>query len=385
MHTAEFQKMVRDCNFVDIQDDNDELCAVTCFLHEIGSLIHYEDHKCNLDDLYFVDPRWLCDLMSTVVTIKEQNLYVKQGILRSKHISLVFKDRQFPDEYFGQCLALLNRFEVALPLDKDHKRVLIPSMLPQKCPDSMVQQQPHYNSCYKCLILFCSMVDGLRCPTPPGLWSHLLSRIMNTVKEVKNILSDQVPVEDEVISTNIQRNNTNASATISIYSNVYEGVSKSTKPSLATSESFPTNGASYKSSKVALTSSDFECSLENSNGSKTSAYTNVFGGALEISTASETSSIISTYINVFKGLQDASTELFSVKGGDKLLYWRTGLIYSVNELTFSIESLAENTKYNDKDGILILASQGAAGRKILSQLIGIVDQLILEWYPGLSG
>ena len=31
-----------------------------------------------------------------------------------------------------------------------------------------------------------------------------------------------------------------------------------------------------------------------------------------------------------------------------------------------------------------MASQGAADRKILSQLIGIVDQLILEWYPGLS-
>ena len=70
-----------------------------------------------------------------------------------------------------------------------------------------------------------------------------------------------------------------------------------------------------------------------------------------------------------------------------MLYWRTGLICSENELTFSIESLAENTKYHDKDkdSILILASQGAAGCKILSQLIGIVDKLILEWYPGLSG
>ena len=201
------------------------------FLHEIGSLINYEDHKHNLDDLYFVDLRWLCNLMTTVVTIKEQNLYLKQGILRSKHIPLVFKDRRFPNEYFGQCLALLNRFEVALPLDKDHKRVLIPSVLPQKHPDSMAQQQPHYNSCYKRLILFCSMVDGLRCPTPSGFWSRLLSRIMNTVKEVKNIFSDQVPVEDDlVIFTNIQRNNTNASDTISIYSNVNEGVSKSTKP-----------------------------------------------------------------------------------------------------------------------------------------------------------
>ena len=56
----------------------------------------------------------------------------------------------------------------------------------------------------------------------------------------------------------------------------------------------------------------------------------------------------------------------------------------MNKLTFSIESLAENAKYHDKDGILILASQGAAGRKLLAQVIGIVEQLISEWYPGLS-
>ena len=83
------------------------------------------------------------------------------------------------------------------------------------------------------------MVDGLHCPTPSGLWNRIFSHIMNTVKEVQNIFGDQVPVEDDlVISTNIQRNNTNASDTTSIYSNVYEGVSKSTMPSLATSESF---------------------------------------------------------------------------------------------------------------------------------------------------
>ena len=115
-------------------------------------------------------------------------------------------------------------------------------MLSQKCPDSIAQEQPDYNSWCKRLILFCSSVhDGLCCPTPPGLWSYLLSHIMNTVKEVKNILSDQVPIEDDlVISTNIQRNNTNASDTILIYSNGYGGVSKSTKPSLAMSRSFPT-------------------------------------------------------------------------------------------------------------------------------------------------
>ena len=330
MHTAEFQKMVRDCNLVDIQDD-DELCTVTRFLHEVGSLLHYEDRKHNLDDLYFVDPRWLCDLMSTVVTVKERNPYVKHGVLKSKHIPLVFKDHRFPSDYFSQYLTLLNRFEIALPLDKDHKRVLIPSMLPEKCPGGAAQQQPNYKNCYKRFLLFCPTDHGLRCPTPPGLWSRLLSRIMNTIKEVTYILSEQVPVEeiDHVVSSNIQRNNTNASDTLSIYSDVFEGLSESTISSQANSESFSANRSQPSP-------------------------------------------------------RESHEEVFLNDENKSLVYWSTGLVYNVNELAFSIQSLAENTEYRDKDGILILASTGSKGCKVLGQLIDIVEKLISEWYPGLG-
>ena len=329
MHTAEFEKMVKDCNLVDIQDD-DELRTVTRFLHEVGSLLHYEDRKHNLDDLYFVDPRWLCDLMSTVVTVKERNPYVKQGVLNSKNLPLVFRDHQFPYKYFSQYLTLLNRFEIALPLDKDHERVLIPSMLPENGPSGVAQQQPDYKTCYKRFILFCPTIDGLRCPTPPGLWSRLLSRIMNTVEEVKHKLSEPVPIEENVvISTNIQRNDTDASDTMSIYSNVHGGFSESTMTSLGKSESFSTN-ESQPSPK------------------------------------------------------ESHEEAFQIDENKTLFYWSTGLVYNINELAFSIQSLAENTEYRDKDGILLLASQGFKGCKILGQLIDIVEKLIYEWYSGLD-
>ena len=301
MHAAEFQSMVRDLNLVDIQDD-DELHTVTHFLHEVGALLHYDDRKHNLDDLYFVDPRWLCDLMSMVVTVKQGNPYVKQGILRSKNIPLLFKDKCFPNKYFNQYLTLLSRFEIALPLDKDHKRILIPSMLPEKRPDIVAEQHLDDKSCYKRFILFRStMTQGqiFRRPTPPGLWSHLLSRIMNTVKEVKNILSEHVCVEEEsdlIISTNVH----------------------------------PT-----------------------SSSTTTSAFTSV----------SEYPGHIT----------------------ENLVHWRTGLFYNMNNLTVNIESIAELKKYQDKDGVLIMTSQGADGCKILGQLIDIVQQLISEWYPGLSG
>ena len=313
MHAAEFQKMVRDLNLVDIQDE-DELRTATHFLHEAGALLHYDDRKHNLDDLYFVDPRWLCNLISTVVTVKQCNPYVKQGILRSKNIPLLFKDKHFPNRYFNQFLTLLNRFEIALPLDKDHKRMLIPSMLPEKHPDIVTRQQLDDKNCYKRFILFRpSMAQGeaYRRPTPPGFWSRLLSRIMNTVKEVRNILSEQVPIEEDL---------SNSDTTISAFNSGPENKNKST----------------HETSLVQLSHAE-------------------------------------------------SLDVFLTERGESLIYWCTGLFYNVNQLTFSIESLADSNKYHDKDGVLILASRGAEGCKILGQLIDIVEQLISEWYPGLNG
>ena len=207
MHAAEFQKMVRDFD-LDILNDDDLSMAVQ-FLHEVGALLHYDDHRHNLDDLYFVDPNWLCDLMSTVVTVKQWNPHVKQGILRSKHFSLFFKGKHFPSKYFYQILTLLNKFEIVLPLDNNYERILVPSILPEKCPDFVEQLDENW---YKYFIFFplSNPKDQNhhptnhnyavhRSPIPPGLCSRLLLRIMNTVKKVRDILNKQVPLKDDLI------------------------------------------------------------------------------------------------------------------------------------------------------------------------------------------
>ena len=198
MHAAEFKEMVKSLNLVSIQDDK-ELSTATHFLHEVGALFHYNDTRHNLDDLYFVDPSWLYELISTVVT---RNPYVKNGILRSKNLSLLLEDRRYPCKYFNQYLALLSRFDIALPLDNDQKRILIPSMLPENRPTDVTKQQPDDRCCFKRFIIFHhtnSQDQYFR--RPLGLWSCLLSRIMSSIREVKNMLSRQVPVEDENIAT----------------------------------------------------------------------------------------------------------------------------------------------------------------------------------------
>lgn len=97
------------------------------FLHENGVLLHYNDST--LRDFYFLDPQWLCDMLAQVVTIKEINPFVKNGVMKIDDINQLIKtstgqgntDRKY-------ILSLLNKFEVALTWDL--RTLLIPSLLP---------------------------------------------------------------------------------------------------------------------------------------------------------------------------------------------------------------------------------------------------------------
>ena len=188
MHAEEFRTMVHQMNLADIQDD-EELKTATLFLTDVGSLLYYDDRGHNLHDLYFVDPRWLCDMMSKVVTIKERNPFVNNGILYSKDIPMLFKDEQFPWQYFEHYLTLLDRFEIALPLD--NRRVLIPSMLSDERPKEFDDEKPDTQEYfYSRFIMFTSA------NTPPGFWSRLLSRIMHSVTKVCYALDKSTPTTE---------------------------------------------------------------------------------------------------------------------------------------------------------------------------------------------
>ena len=190
MHFAEIKRIVRDLGLLDISADEELRTAINIF-HQVGILLHYDDHKHNLDDLYFVDPQWLCYLLSTVVSVKQNNRNMQQGMLHTGGIPL-FQDKRFP---FSQCLTLLSRLEVIVSLDKECKTILIPSLLSDDHSDVANKINSIDKNCFKRLIQFYPSVLGGSHPIPPGLWSHLLARVINSVKEVKNVLCDQTPPE----------------------------------------------------------------------------------------------------------------------------------------------------------------------------------------------
>ena len=183
LHAIEFKEIVRSLGQPDIQSD-DEIRALTLFLHDIGSLLHFDDHRHNLDDLYFVKPQWLSKLMSNVIKAKEEHgkKYVTDGKITKSNFKELFKQagKDSSEDLFEQYLMLFNRFEIALPADKQGDQLLIPSFLPSVRPAiADVSNKEHINHRH---FVFCDSV------TPPGLWSRLLSRLMNTIAEVRDLM-----------------------------------------------------------------------------------------------------------------------------------------------------------------------------------------------------
>ncbi|ELU14390.1 hypothetical protein CAPTEDRAFT_224870 [Capitella teleta] len=168
------KSMVKDCK---LDLEGEELRQAIRFLHETGVVLHYEDSSSHLNDLYILDPEWLCRMMAQVIAVREINPFVDQnGVLKKDVLKLLFNGKKihhhgrrhftFPPERINQYLKLLERFEVALPLN-DHE-LLIPSKLPDKIPagiqlpkdEALIRR--HYNMRY----------------IPVGFWSRLLIRLL---------------------------------------------------------------------------------------------------------------------------------------------------------------------------------------------------------------
>ena len=374
MHAEEFNTMVQQMNLADIQDE-EELKTATLFLTDVGSLLHYDDRSHNLHELYFIDPRWLCDMMSKVVTIKERNPFVKKGILYSKHIPLLFKDDIFPWKYFEQYLTLLDRFEIALPLD--NRRVLIPCMLPDDRPRKLIENYfPETVPVYSRYIMFNSA------DTPPGFWSRLLSRIMHSIPQICFALDKITPsalVEDQT------PDGLSEMATISLNMHSQEDKEASKAPPTPEPQN-PTIPRTVSQPEVPFPeqSNSFVPNASERQGLEESSLpppTKISGPIKHGDTTSQLPQLIPN----FPGSIPSAAEEFDVKDLH-LEYWRSGLFYKDPQVSFHIESLAKSNKLRREkyDGVLIVTSPSNHGKKIIGQLVDLVLSLIIEWYPGLA-
>lgn len=136
---AKFNRVFRDLEPPNSKEINynSELQQATRFLHDNGVLLHYDD--ANLRDLYFLDAQWLSDVLAAVVSIKEINPYVKNGLMKIDDLPLLYKyvNINMTGGVQNYILNLLNKFEVALTWNTQY--LLIPSLLPPE-PEALNSQ-----------------------------------------------------------------------------------------------------------------------------------------------------------------------------------------------------------------------------------------------------
>ena len=93
-HSVPFSSTSRDWVFADPgtliskSSEDRELEQAVRFLHDNGTMLHYEDPI--LNNLYFVDPQWLVDMLAHIVTVREINPLVKEGEEFRPHLSSFF-------------------------------------------------------------------------------------------------------------------------------------------------------------------------------------------------------------------------------------------------------------------------------------------------------
>ena len=357
MHSEEFKTMIQKMSLPDLQDD-DELKTATIVLMDVGSLLHYDDRSHNLHELYFVDPRWLCDMMSKIVTIKEKNPFVKQGLLYSRDIPVLLRDSRFPWEYFEQYLTLLDRFEIALPLDD--RRVLIPSMLPKKKPKIVDEEDEKLSG----VLVYTRFIIFSSADTPPGFWSRLLSRIMHSIPQVTSALNKIIPTDSNIPT--LQANfcgtsNRDSSDLPTVVEEIPEpsSIDKQEQPGSSSSEAQDSTRPKTLHMKRPPLISDPMSMLSP-------------GAPL---TLPHFPKQLSIDLDESHDIQDIVLE-----------YWRTGLFYKDPIVMFRIESLASSRHFTQEegDGVLLSGSPNNSGMKIVSHMVDLVLALIEEWYPGLS-
>ena len=168
-------------NLYSIEDD--EISKVSELFHNWGIILYYED--IHIKDMITLDPRWLIQLLSCIITTKHR--YIKQGILLHSDLVQIWHQKDYPIEYHPKLLHILQKFEITFPLEKYDinnydewlkGKSLIPSALPISPGNHIFQLFPKFEPCLQ-------YSRNYNIPfVPSGFLNHVIIKVIQQLTDV---------------------------------------------------------------------------------------------------------------------------------------------------------------------------------------------------------
>ncbi|EGC33244.1 hypothetical protein DICPUDRAFT_49056 [Dictyostelium purpureum] len=249
----DYEDYENECNLSHLQPE--DVKGATEFLHNLGIILHFDTPT--LRNLVVLDPQWLADVMSSLITFSHN--WIKKGILNHSELVAVWGGK-YDQSLWPLLLKLLEKFEVSYELPNVQKS-LIPSLLPEEPEGEVLSIKdkewlslPQAIESGRCQIFGCDYNFNFM---PLGFFARLLLRILliNGI-EVRTYWRNGVLVEILSQDQNKGTNNSN--------SNTGNAADNEDSATVNTKTMLNSSIANSSSSNISPTTSPSKGSLDNS-------------------------------------------------------------------------------------------------------------------------